>query len=36
MHLNETLDGVERVLAGDYDKTKPSDFYMIGKAPKLG
>lgn len=36
VHLNETLDGVERVLAGDYDKTKPSDFYMIGKAPKLG
>jgi len=31
----EVLDGVDGVLRGDYDKTKPSDFYMIGKAPKL-
>lgn len=36
VHLTETLDGAEAILRGDYDKTKPSDFYMIGKAPKLG
>lgn len=33
--LEENLDGVQRILQGDYDKTKPADFYMIGKAPKL-
>ncbi len=32
--LEENLDGVQRILQGDYDKTKPADFYMIGKAPK--
>ena len=31
----DNLDGCERVLAGAYDKTKPSDFYMVGKAPAL-
>jgi len=30
----ETLDGVEGLLNGDYDKVKVADFYMIGKAPK--
>ncbi len=35
VHIDETLDGVEKVLNGDYDKTKPADFYMIGKAPRL-
>jgi F-type H+-transporting ATPase subunit beta len=34
VHIEEMLEGVEAVLNGDYDKTKPSDFYMIGKAPK--
>ncbi len=33
VHIDELLDGVEDVLNGAYDKTKPSDFYMIGKAP---
>lgn len=33
--IEENLDGCERVLAGDYDKVKASDFYMIGKAPKI-
>lgn len=31
----EVLDGVEGILNGEFDKTKPGDFYMIGKAPKL-
>lgn len=35
VHRGELLDGVEAVLNGVYDKTKPSDFYMIGKAPRL-
>ena len=34
VHLEELLDGVADILAGEYDKTKPSDFYMIGKAPQ--
>ena len=34
VHLGDLLDGVEAVLKGEYDKTKPSDFYMIGKAPQ--
>ncbi len=33
VYRGELLDGVESVLRGDHDKTKPSDFYMIGKAP---
>lgn len=33
--LDENLDGCEAVLSGVYDKTKVSDFYMIGKAPKV-
>ncbi len=33
VHTEELLDGVEAILGGAYDKTKPSDFYMIGKAP---
>ena len=32
--IEETLDGVEALLNGDYDKVKVADFYMIGKAPK--
>jgi F-type H+/Na+-transporting ATPase subunit beta len=35
VHLNDNLDGTEAILNGVYDKTKPSDFYMIGKAPKI-
>jgi F-type H+/Na+-transporting ATPase subunit beta len=35
VHIGENLDGAEGILNGDYDKTKPADFYMIGKAPKL-
>ena len=31
----ENLEGCERILRGDYDKVKPSDFYMIGKAPTI-
>ncbi|MCK5581143.1 MAG: F0F1 ATP synthase subunit beta [Candidatus Omnitrophica bacterium] len=33
--IPDTLDGVEAILNGNYDKTKPADFYMIGKAPRL-
>jgi len=32
--IQETLDGTEGLLNGDYDKVKVADFYMIGKAPK--
>jgi len=35
VHREDLLDGVEKILAGKYDKTKPGDFYMIGKAPAL-
>ena len=35
VHTDELLDGVEAVLNGDHDKTKPSAFYMIGKAPTI-
>jgi len=35
VHKDELLDGVERILEGVYDKSKPGDFYMIGKAPAL-
>jgi len=34
VHLDDLLDGVEAVLNGEHDKTKPADFYMIGKAPQ--
>ncbi len=33
--IEENLDGCEGILSGKYDKTKASDFYMIGKAPKV-
>jgi F0F1-type ATP synthase beta subunit len=33
--IDENLDAVEKVLSGYYDKVKASDFYMIGKGPKL-
>lgn len=33
--IEENLEGCEKILNGDYDKTKASDFYMIGKAPKV-
>jgi F-type H+-transporting ATPase subunit beta len=29
----ETIDGCARILGGEYDKIKPQQFYMIGKAP---
>lgn len=35
VHRDDLLDGVEKVLQGAYDKTKPGDFYMIGKAPPI-
>ncbi len=35
VHIPELINDVEAILRGDYDKTKPSDFYMIGTAPKL-
>jgi len=35
VHIPDLLDAVEGILNGDYDKTKPSAFYMIGKAPEL-
>ncbi len=31
--VEDTLKGVEDIFSGVYDKTKPGDFYMIGKAP---
>jgi F-type H+/Na+-transporting ATPase subunit beta len=31
--IDETLNGTEGLLNGDYDKVKVADFYMIGKAP---
>lgn len=34
VHIDELLDDVEDILGGAHDKTKPSDFYMIGRAPK--
>ena len=33
VYKDELLDSVEAILNGEYDKTKPGDFYMIGKAP---
>lgn len=33
--IDENLDGCEKILSGAYDKTKASDFYMIGKAPAI-
>jgi len=35
VHTDELLDGVEAILNGEYDKTKPSAFYMVGKVPVL-
>ncbi len=34
VHIGENLDGCEAVLQGKHDKTKPSDFYMVGLAPQ--
>ncbi|MCK5215614.1 MAG: F0F1 ATP synthase subunit beta [Candidatus Omnitrophica bacterium] len=34
VHIDDLVNTVEKVLEGGYDKTKPSDFYMTGKAPK--
>ncbi|HOD12952.1 MAG TPA: F0F1 ATP synthase subunit beta [Candidatus Omnitrophota bacterium] len=33
--IEDNIDGCSRILSGDYDKVKPEDFYMIGKAPKI-
>ncbi|MDP8264671.1 MAG: F0F1 ATP synthase subunit beta [Candidatus Aceula lacicola] len=33
--IEDNVEGCARILSGDYDKTKPEDFYMIGKAPKI-
>jgi F-type H+/Na+-transporting ATPase subunit beta len=30
----DSMEDVERVIAGDYDKLTAKDFYMIGRAPK--
>lgn len=35
VHIDDLLDGVEGILSGKFDKTKPSAFYMIGKMPQL-
>ena len=34
VHTGDLLDDCESVLKGDHDKTKPGDFYMVGRAPK--
>jgi len=33
--IEESVGGCEAILSGVYDKVKASDFYMIGKAPKI-
>ena len=33
--IDENLECCEKILEGYYDKTKASDFYMIGKGPKI-
>ena len=35
VHTEDLVDDVEKIISGEYDKTKPSDFYMVGRAPKL-
>jgi len=35
VYTEELLDDTEKILSGRYDKTRPSDFYMVGRAPKL-
>jgi F-type H+-transporting ATPase subunit beta len=35
VHTGDLLDDCESILAGEHDKTKPGDFYMVGRAPKL-
>ena len=33
--IEDNVNGCARIINGDYDKVKPEDFYMIGKAPKI-
>lgn len=33
--IEDNVEGVAKILSGDYDKVKPEDFYMIGKVPKI-
>ena len=35
VYREDLIDGTEKILSGAYDKTKPGDFYMIGKVPAL-
>jgi F-type H+/Na+-transporting ATPase subunit beta len=35
VHLEDNIEGCERILAGDYDQLEAPDFYMIGKAPRI-
>ncbi len=33
--IEETIEGCERILNGEYDHMESPDFYMIGKAPRV-
>lgn len=33
--IEDTIEGCERILSGDYDHMEAPDFYMIGKAPRV-
>ncbi len=33
--IEDNVESCARILSGDYDKVKPEDFYMIGKAPSI-
>ncbi len=33
--LEDNIEGCARIIAGDFDKLKKEDFYMIGKVPKI-
>ena len=35
VHLEDTLQGCERIIRGDYDHLEAQEFYMIGKSPRL-
>jgi F0F1-type ATP synthase beta subunit len=34
VHIEDLLDDVEDIIQGRHDKTKPSEFYMVGRAPR--
>ena len=33
--IEENIEGCAKIIAGDYDKLRKEDFYMIGKVPRL-